>query len=162
MSCDLPRRKRIRLDSGFYREPGRVFSVTLGTIGRQRVFADVPFGLECVDLLRSVARERSVAVPAYCLMPDHVHLLLGCSPGAPLPSSVQAWKSLCYRAWRRRGQARSFWQRSYFDHALKEDEDLRVAVHYVLGNPVRTGLASKPQDYPLSGSLVFDVAHLFD
>ena len=151
------RRKTIRLDPCVYREPGRVFSVTIGTSPRSDVFGDVEFGRACVDLLRTLSVERGNRVFAYCLMPDHVHLLVGTGPRAPLPDFVAAWKSGCYRERRRRGDASPFWQRSFLDHALREAEDLRTAALYILGNPVRRGLVDDFHDYPLCGSFEFEV-----
>ncbi len=52
----------------------------------------------------------------------------------------------------------SFWQRSFFDHALRQDEDMKRAVLYILGNPVRKGLVQHFHDYPLCGSFVFDLS----
>ncbi len=49
------------------------------------------------------------------------------------------------------------WQRSFFDHALRREEDLRKAAEYVLNNPVRDGLVEDRRDYPLCGSFEFDL-----
>jgi REP element-mobilizing transposase RayT len=145
------------LAASAYRESNRAFSVTLGTAQRQPVFSDRPFATECLSLLVRIVAEKRVPLFAYCLMPDHVHLLLGSGAAAPLPSTIQAWKSLCYRAWRARGHEASFWQRSFFDHALRRDADLRQVARYIVANPVRKGLVTDFRDYPLSGSLVYDL-----
>ncbi len=52
---------------------------------------------------------------------------------------------------------RPFWQRSFYDHALRTDEDLVHTARYVLANPVRAGLVHDFRDYPLCGSLEFDL-----
>jgi REP element-mobilizing transposase RayT len=154
-----PHRTLIRLPLAVYAETGRVFSVTIGTHPRAPVFSDMPFGLECVGCLRRLADERNCLVYAYCLMPDHVHLLVGVSPESPLPAFVQAWKSLCYRVRRSRGDRSTFWQRGFWDHAMRSDEDLRAAALYILNNPVRKGLADDRGHYTLCGSLVWDLGH---
>ena len=153
----LPRRRRMRLGASVYREPGQVFSVTIGTDPRRAVFADAAFGLECVRLLKRSCADARARVHAYCLMPDHVHLLIGVGDREGLARIVGGWKSLCYQARRRRGCAERFWQRSFYDHALRRDEDLRVVGRYVLENPVRAGLVREVRDYALSGSFEFDV-----
>jgi putative transposase len=132
-------------------------SVTIGTAPRSPVFSDVSFGLECVRLLRVVCSEKDTRAYAYCLMPDHVHLLLGVGASSNLNSVVGAWKSHCYAARRKRGLERRFWQRSFYDHALREEEDLEVAGRYILENPVRAGLVREIREYPLSGSFEFDL-----
>ena len=152
-----PERRAIRLKQPVYREPGRAFSVTIGTAPRRAVFVDIAFGLECVHLLRETCAKATAQGYAYCLMPDHVHLLIGVGNRMDLTRIVGAWKSLCYQTRRRRGHERRFWQRSFYDHALRDDEDLRIAARYILENPVRAELVADFHDYPLSGSFVFDL-----
>ncbi len=141
-----------------YSTPGSVFSITIGTSPRHDVFADVAFGRACIDLLEVESARCAVEVLAYCLMPDHVHLLLRLGEKASLPAFVRGWKSRCYGESLRRGQLTSFWQRSFYDHALRKEEDLRQVALYILANPVRRGLAMDFRDYPLCGSLAFDLA----
>jgi hypothetical protein len=52
------------------------------------------------------------------------------------------------------------WQRGYFEHVLRDDEDSFGVARYILDNPVRTGLARNPQDYPSAGSLTMAVRDL--
>jgi hypothetical protein len=40
------------------------------------------------------------------------------------------------------------WQKGYHDHALRDDEDYRQRVRYVLQNPMRARLARRVEDYP--------------
>lgn len=75
MNVARPARKSIRLPPDVYKVPGRIFSITIGTMPRTPVFADVGFGRACVNLLREVREKQGLLVYAYCLMPDHVHLL---------------------------------------------------------------------------------------
>ncbi len=150
-------RKKLRHPSIDYAEPDRAFSVTIATLKRVPIFRDVLLGLECVGLLREVCGRSQTKAFAYCLMPDHVHLLLGIGTAVSLSGVVGAWKSLCYRARRDSGKHEPMWQRSFFDHALRRDEDLRKAAEYVLNNPIRAGLVTDHHEYPLCGSFVFDV-----
>jgi REP element-mobilizing transposase RayT len=147
----------MRLVESVYRQPGQTFSVTIGTEPRSPVFADIGLGLECVDLLKDICVDAGARGYAYCLMPDHVHLLIGVGNRKGLSTIVGGWKSLCYRTRRRRGRGESFWQRSFYDHALRREEDLRLVARYILENPVRAGLVRDPRDFPLSGSFEFDV-----
>ena len=51
----------------------------------------------------------------------------------------------------------SFWQTSFWDHFLREEEGLEDAVMYVLNNPTRAGLVKHWHEYPYSGSLVLEL-----
>ncbi len=55
------------------------------------------------------------------------------------------------------GEANPLWQRSFFDHALRRNEDEIRTARYILANPVRAGLVERANDYSLSGSLEFDL-----
>ncbi len=102
---------------------------------------NLEFGSACVAVLRGLRTATGAPVHAYCLMPDHVHLLVGASETISVVAFVQRWKSLCYREWVALGhQPRSPWQRSFWDHGLRVDEDLIAVAKYILRNPVRAGM----------------------
>ena len=93
-------------------------------------------------------------------MPDHVHLLLeGMTDGADLREAMRVWKQVSAHDWKARAGT-SLWQSGFHDHVLRADDDTHGVVGYVLLNPVRAGLASRPSDYPWLGSLRYDVADL--
>ena len=152
-----PSRKPLRLPAPIYREPGRGFSITIGTSPRSPVFSDAAFGLECIGHLFDIRQRTGTLVYAYCLMPDHVHLLLGVVRGTSVPDVLRDWKALCAKSRRKRAGSGQFWQRSYYDRALREEDDVVTAAIYILGNPVRAGLVKDFHDYPLCGSMEFEL-----
>jgi len=82
-------------------------------------------------------------------MPDHLHLLI--SPrGTNLSEVLSAWKSYTGHLLRKDGLVGSCWQRGFYDHALREEEDVQRAAEYIVNNPVRKGLVEKWRDYPFS------------
>ena len=99
-----------------------------------------------------------MSVYAYCLMPDHAHLVLGPSHVCDIITFVGQFKNLAQRAIWHRGVSGRLWQVSIWDRFLREEESLDEVVGYVLHNPVRKGLVAKWQDYEVSGSLVNDLA----
>lgn len=139
-------------------ETCRVVSVTLCVRERLPLLANAVFARHCIDFLRALATLTGTRLYAYCLMPDHVHLLIGPSPATSVPGFVGRWKSLCAREWHRRTGQTTLWQGNYFDRALSEDEDLLRTGHHILMNPVRAGLVETPEDYPLGGSLEWDLS----
>ncbi len=142
-----PRRKRIRLPREEYEVPGRPFFITICTQHRWPLFADgrhagLVFGLLLEGHLATKA-ELSVV----CLMPDHLHLLIAPTETNLLPL-LGAWKSFATKVLHDRGVYGKVWQRSFYDHAVREgDGDVGA---YILGNPVRAGLAEDPLAYPYS------------
>jgi len=78
---------------------------------------------------------------AWCVMPNHVHVIFRLLPGNELADIVQNWKSFtaseANRILRRSG---AFWQREYYDRLIRENGELDRAIQYVLSNPQRAGL----------------------
>ena len=155
MNVTRQKRKPIRLPPEVYGVPGRIFSITIGTMPRAPVFADVAFGRACIALLRDVHDNRGLLVYAYCLMPDHVHLLVATVTCKSIVTAIRAWKSMCYAERRKRGMDAKFWQRSFYDRVIRENEEIFGVATYILMNPVRAGLVRDYHDYPLCGSFEF-------
>jgi putative transposase len=146
-------RKPIRLDLAVYRE-AYVCSLTLATDNRRRAFLSAVWVSHCLSVLRNAAAKHKVAVLAYCFMPDHVHLLVHNTGRSSIVSFVREFKQMtgfCYK--RRTGE--QLWQRSYYDHFLRRDEDVVVVARYIFGNPFRAGLVAEASQYPFSGSFVW-------
>jgi REP element-mobilizing transposase RayT len=86
---------------------------------------------------------------AWVLMPDHLHWLFILGDGE-LANVVRVSKSRSARAvnlmLQREGPV---WQKGYYDHAVRDDEDLRKLARYIVDNPLRSGLVQRIGDYPL-------------
>jgi putative transposase len=82
----------------------------------------------------------------YCrllvIMPDHLHVLASFPVDVNLNAFISAWKS--YLTINKKIQ----WQRDFFDHRIRNDENLDEKADYIRQNPVRAGLATKYEDWP--------------
>jgi len=93
----------------------------------------------------------AVTLYAYCLMPNHLHLVLRTAE-APLARFMQSLQqSYTQRFNRRHGQVGHVFQGRYKALLCATDEYLVTLVRYVHLNPVRAGLAARAEDYPYSG-----------
>jgi len=138
----------------------RRYFLTICTHHRARVFIeDDRVAVITAQLTRIAAAER-FSVTAYCLMPDHIHgLVEGQHDAADFRKFVRMFKQQSSFHWKRTCGA-TLWQRSYFEHVLRDDEDgLRVA-KYILENPLRAGLVARVEDYPYLGSMTLTVRDL--
>ena len=158
MTRDLPKRRRTRLDREAYGVIGSVCSVTIAVKERARVFGDSQVARAVVQELKDQAVVTGVPIFAYCIMPDHVHLVLGPSPSCDIVAFVGRFKNLAQRAAWRLGVIGAFWQRSFWDHFIRNDEPFDGVVNYVLCNPVRAGIVSHWRQYPFAGSLTLDLS----
>jgi putative transposase len=145
----VARRSSPRLQGFTYEGPG-AYMLTLNTQSHERHFADRRVVQDCTHLLCASAARHGLVILAYCFMPDHLHLLVQGVDGSRLVPLVQHFKQVSgYRFRRRMGQ--KLWQRSFFDHVVRKEEDLREISDYIWGNPVRAGLAQSREAYPFSG-----------
>ena len=78
---------------------------------------------------------------AWCVMPNHVHVVAQPLAGFELPDIVHPWKSYSAKeANRLIGRTGQFWQAEPYDHLIRNEKDFYHQVEYVLSNPVRAGL----------------------
>jgi REP element-mobilizing transposase RayT len=91
-------------------------------------------------------------------MPDHLHVILASGDsGYPLSKFLNIFKGRTTAILRQREGLNKVWQRSGFDHVIREDEDLRAVIEYILDNPVRKGMVEKANDYPYSRCLEVEI-----
>ncbi len=90
---------------------------------------------------------------AWCVMPNHVHVLatpLGCST---LSSIIHSWKSYtAKRANKRLGRRGALWMQEYFDRAIRDERHFITAVEYIENNPVKAGLCKQATDWEWSSA----------
>jgi len=102
------------------------------------------------DLLAEQAARYRVAVWAYCLMPNHVHLVLTPCDKTGLGRAVGE----THRRYTNFINARGHWSghlfQSRFSSVAMDEEHLISAVRYVSLNPVRARLVERAQDWPWS------------
>lgn len=85
---------------------------------------------------------------AWCIMPNHVHVLSEMIRGYPLADVLHSWKSFtANEANRLLGRTGAFWQREYFDRFIRNERHLRMAIEYIENNPVKAGLARSPEEW---------------
>ena len=78
------------------------------------------------------------------------------SDGRRFIKAFKQYSGYCYSK-TRNGK---LWQRYGFEHVLRDDETTIEVVKYILGNPVRAGLAATVEEYPFVGSLVYELTDL--
>ncbi|MGL4398338.1 MAG: (E)-4-hydroxy-3-methylbut-2-enyl-diphosphate synthase [Luteolibacter sp.] len=78
---------------------------------------------------------------AWCVMPNHVHAVLTPAEGELLEKILHSWKSFtAHEINHRLGTNGAVWQKESYDHLVRDGEDLKNQVGYVMRNPVKAGL----------------------
>ena len=92
------------------------------------------------DALKHFDGERYDLV-AWCVMPNHVHVVVKPRVGHELPDILHSWKSFtaheANKILKRKGQ---FWEEEYYDHLIRDEGDFGRCVEYVLANPEKARL----------------------
>ena len=119
---------------------------------QQRVFYDDGDRKLYLDLLRSYCLRRSVRITGYCLMGNHVHLLVSPARATGLAQALGRTHN-DYARWLnlRRRQSGHVWQNRFYSCPLDEDHKW-AALRYVELNPVRSGLVERAEEWPWSSA----------
>ena len=90
---------------------------------------------------------------AWCVMPNHVHILIKQQQGFPLAEIVRSWKVFTAReANAILERSGTFWMREYHDRRIRDEAHLNRAIVYIENNPVKAGLCERPEDWPWSSA----------
>ncbi|MCF8077663.1 MAG: transposase [Desulfobacterales bacterium] len=92
------------------------------------------------EILKKTALDAKATLSAWCIMPDH--LLVECKH---LVGFVRTFKGRATAAARAVDPGRRLWQRSFYDHLLRKEEDVRTVAQYIWENPVRAGIVDKSE-----------------
>ncbi|MDB5323130.1 MAG: dinG [Phycisphaerales bacterium] len=78
---------------------------------------------------------------AWCVMPNHVHVVLQPAKRQPLSKILHSWKSFtAHEANRLLAREGEFWGEEYYDHLIRDVKDLQHAIEYAWSNPEQCGL----------------------
>ncbi len=144
--------------------PGGTFFFTVVTYRRRPLFADGIARDILGQAIRTVKSERPFEINAWVLLPDHMHAVWTL-PGddTDYPGRWAAIKARFTMAlkpalhepalatrWMRRSRRHTVWQRGYWEHVIRDDDDLARHIDYCHVNPVKHGLVDNVADWPHS------------
>lgn len=150
-----PKRKPVRLKGYDYSTEGAYF-ITICVQDRRCILSKIVVGeglappevqltekgrLAKEQLLKISERYPSILVDKYVIMPNHIHLILhveekagGASPSPTVTQAVGAFKSMTTRLCP--GESKLF-QRSFYDHVIRSEEDYQEIWSYIDQNPAK-------------------------
>ena len=139
-------RKKIRLDNDLYSRDGAYF-ITICTKDRKKILSEIrrvgddahivptPIGRLVEKHLQSIP-----GMDKYVIMPNHIHMIIriadgpmwASAPTQPIPSRVRSFKILVTKT-----LGTSIFQRSYYDHIIRNQADYDDVYRYIEENPMR-------------------------
>ncbi|MDO5625248.1 MAG: transposase [Pseudomonadota bacterium] len=115
---------------------------------RQPIFLHDDDRRRFLTLLHEYAHAHQVAVHAYVLMDNHIHLLLTPDTAEGLPRLMQA-VGRHYVGWfnRRHGRSGTLWEGRYRSALIEAERYLLACMVYIDLNPVRAGMVAAAADF---------------
>ncbi len=93
----------------------------------------------------------------YLFMPDHLHLVLGGNnSNSNVKKCLEMFKQKTGFYLSKKSKTIR-WQKDYYDHILRSEENLEVQLKYILNNPVRAGIVDYWKQYPYKGSSIYNL-----
>lgn len=158
---ELPKRKSIRIDNFDYSTSGAYF-ITICTANREKIFwdgvgADIirpqnmplsPIGRIVEQGILQIANHyKNVTVDKYCVMPDHIHLILRIESdayGRMISAATVSTAIGSMKRWVSQQVGKPIWQKSFYDHGIRNQQDYNETWEYIENNPLKYLLKNAP------------------
>ncbi len=139
-----------KLRTGRVSEAGRAYFITTVLADRQQAyFRDFACARLLIAEMRALHVSAAVNSLAWVVMPDHLHWLFQLGDTLTLSQVVKRLKARSSQRinvhLQRHG---ALWQKQFYDHAIRDGEDLQQVARYVVANPLRAKLVEKIGNYP--------------
>jgi putative transposase len=143
---------------------GATYFFTVVTYRRQKILCDPEVRTALRQSIEKVRQKRPFEIDAWVLLPDHLHCIwtlpeadanfsirwamikrsvsLACAGGYKRPDWINAS--------RRKHRESTFWQRRFWEHNIRDNNDFMRHLDYIHYNPVKHGLCDQVTDWPYS------------
>ncbi|MBN1979481.1 MAG: transposase [Anaerolineae bacterium] len=133
-----------------YYVPEALYFIVAVTRDRRPIFADEANVDLLYRVLRRVKRIKPFTLFAHSFIPDHINLLLKPTGEANISRIMLSLKrsfTLTYKQLHGIETGLSLWQPRFWDHVIRDEDDLKRHVDYIHYNPVKHGLVGRPEDH---------------
>ena len=152
---ELQKRKQIRLKDYDYSQNGYYF-ITVCTESSQTILSDVcmgkvllrPIGKIMENEIVELTKRYKIEINPYIIMPDHIHMIIKVNretqraercPAPTVCDMICAFKSLTTKIANKNDNyiGRKIWQRNYYEHIIRDENDYITKAEYILNNPLK-------------------------
>lgn len=161
-----------------FKDQDKAYFVSFATVNWIDVFTRNEYREIMIDSLRFCQKEKGLILYGWCLMTNHVHLLMG-TQGEPMEKIMMNLKRFTSHEMRRAIQAQptesrkewmlwmmeragkknrnnldwQFWQQDNRPIEVCHPDLLQQKLDYIHNNPVKAGFVFRPEDYPWSSAI---------
>jgi putative transposase len=122
---------------------GALFHIRIRSAANNPIaLTDSVLGAKLLDSVRFYSEKHRWHVRIFLLMPDHLHALLAFPGQEAMAAVIGQWKA--YHA----KNSKIVWQENFFDHRIRNDEQVDAKMRYIRMNPVVKGLCDTMEDWP--------------
>ncbi|MCR8913749.1 transposase [Marinobacter panjinensis] len=138
------------------RLPGGTYFFTVVTANRTPLFNNPAAVQRLRTTLRNVINRHPFTIDAMVVLPDHIHCLWTL-PADDTNYSTR-WrlvkggftKHFPQHSTGKPGKPKSLWQKRYWEHTIRDENDFNRHVDYIHYNPVKHGYVARAVDWPYS------------
>lgn len=159
-STDFVQRKPLRLKGYDYSQNG-VYFITICTKDNKCILSNITVGatngrpcdVELTNTGKIVENGicgiekhyENVNVDSYVIMPDHIHLIIRIDNQSGRAMLVPTVSRIIqqFKGYITKQIGQLIWQKSYYDHIIRDDEDYYIKARYIEENPLRWCLKNK-------------------
>lgn len=138
----------------YFQNANQVF-ITIVTYNR------LPILISNIDILRQSFQQVKYEynLIAGVVLPDHLHFIIRCENSGCIPKIISSVKSnfsreMPFNNYQSEKQIlrreKGIWQRKYFDHIIRDEDDLHKHLDYIHYNPIKHGYVQKVRDWEYS------------
>ena len=125
-----------------------IFFITFCTRNREKILTDESIHQAFRRFTQKAQENHDVLVGRYVIMPEHIHFFVKIDRSKSLGKWIGSLKRYIGANCTLNSLA---WQPGFFDHMLRDNENLMQKGEYVRQNPVRAGLVKDWQEWPYQG-----------
>jgi len=141
---------RKQLLKGRYSRAEHFYHITFCTHKKKPWFDNLYCGRIVVQQIKRLHEQGVINSIAWVIMPDHVHCLFQLKDISELSAAIKKLKaSSALEINKHMSHKGAVWQRGYYDHTVRKEENIQQISRYIVANPLRAGLVENIGDYSL-------------
>ena len=149
-----------------YYIPGSAVFITQVVESRLPVFRDPAAVTLLRTTLHNVQELHPFTMLGYVFLPDHFHVIIqptGEDNFSQIMHSLKPNFTKAYKAMQglSSSQSMKFWQKRFWDHVIRDDQDMENHLHYIHFNPAKHGVIGEPRDWSDSSYLEWERRGLY-
>jgi len=150
----LPIRKKLHFRNFDYKGSEYAYFITICTRNKNNHFLESEKA-ECIAKeLEHRIKSKEIILYCYCIMPNHVHLLMSLNENykgsLSLSNWISAFKRYTSKIFKENFGLSNIWQLNFYEHIVRSEKSLELIADYILTNPIRKNMVENWKEFKYS------------